>query len=810
MHLPCSLHCSFEQLKTRLQVLLVCLPALSLAACHDDGDTPSVPSLSGRVIAVGITGAGAVAAVSNFHAGGPIHDKAEFAAYTTAGKILDPDRILVASSKNFGAPAASGSELQGAILSIDASGEPITIPGDFASAGGQVATPDGRVQLFTAQSPPFRNGVNTAGAVTAAMTSVNLPLGISINNAFGRPWFANYTGPTALSTVSVVDPTGIPLAGAPSVTAGGIFAGTLTNRSPQIVPGALNGGAIATSFVGKSPDGSGRAVFMVLNADGSVVQVHVAKGMDGLAPAGTIIAVTPDDGSTATGTAGRAGMIFNWIPDRILYVTDPRADAIVAITLSSDDTLFSVAKTERFTAAALDVPVDLAPAIGEVASGDFSSNTTLAGAADFYVANRGNGTVVRMSQAGQVIAIRTISVNGEVIGGGRLNGIATSFDAQKIYVTLSDSAPGYPGAPGALLELPAFGATTTMASALTAAPGETLEARGSRLFATSFDPEHGLGPLYNRPSCVACHAQPTVGGQGDAGLAVVSFIGRVSPAGGDPVIRAGEMLARAHSIAELGVRCALQAGVPADANLVSTRNAPDLYLAGLIDRIPDAAILAKAQAVQPDGVHGRPHLLPSAAGNRVGRFGWKANAATLPEVVGRALRNEIGLTNPLAPADIGYGERGCGVSAATLDDDGQAAMALTAYVGSLTPVPQRAAPRHGAELFTKLGCNTCHLPSFALGGTGSATLPLYSDLLLHDMGPSLDDGYLQDAARGRDWRTTPLWGLGARQRFLHDGRATTMAMAITSHGGEAQIAAGRYLALAAGERQALLDFLATL
>lgn len=792
-----------------LFVFACTIPAVASFGCHDDTTTPTTPSLTARIVAVGIPGAGAVAPVGTFHAGGPIHDKPEFLPFTAAGKILDPARILVASSNNFAAPVANGNEATGSILSIDGSGATVVVPPDFAAAGGQAATADGRVALFTAQSAPFRNAVTTPAAVTANMTAVNLPLGISINNAFGRLWFANYTGPTGLGTITVIDPGGMPLAGAPSMTAGGVFAGDLTNRASQFTPGSIKGAALATTFVGKSPDGSNRAVFMSLNGDGSVAQVHVQKGVDGLAPAGTIVPITGDDGSTAQLTAGRAGMIFNWVPDRILYATNPGGNEIVAITLTSDANIFSTTDIKRLKAPELNVPIDLAPAVQEVASADFSSNTTLAGSSDFYVANRGNGTIVRMSQTGVVVGVRTIEVNGQIIGGGKLNGIATSPTADKIWVTLSDSAPGMPGAPGVLLELPAFGAATAMASALTAQPGETLEARGARIFSTEFDPAHGLGPLYNRQSCVACHGVPTAGGQGQAGLGTVSLVAHVEGQMFNPLLDAGGPVARAHSISELGMTCDLKAGVPAAANVVSTRNAPDLYLAGLIDRIPEAAIKAKADTAQPDGVHGRPHLLPSNAGLRVGRFGWKANIASLPEFVGVALRNEIGLTNPLAPMDIGFAGTSCGVNPATLDDDGQGAMALTAYVASLTPVPQRAPDMQGAMVFNSLGCAACHLPSFELT-PGGTTVPLYSDLLLHDMGPALDDVYLQSSAGGRDWRTTPLWGLGGRSRFLHDGRATSVAVAITTHSGEAQTAIGRYFALADADRQALLNFLATL
>src|SRR5215471_21114319 len=120
-------------------------------------------------------------------------------------------------------------------------------------------------------------------------TSCN-PLGLSINNAFGRLWPANAPyGPLGIGSSTIADPTGEPLAGAPNPTLiGGVYAGTLTSRMPQIIPGALNKGAVGTALLGHSPDGSGKAVFAVVVADGSIVQEHTLKGLDGLADPGTI------------------------------------------------------------------------------------------------------------------------------------------------------------------------------------------------------------------------------------------------------------------------------------------------------------------------------------------------------------------------------------------------------------------------------------------------------------------------------------------------------------------------------------------
>jgi hypothetical protein len=255
------------------------------------GDQSTKQLLRGRIVAIGIPDASAISAVGTFLPGGPLHDNPALAAYTQPGEVLDPVRILVGSTSNFGAPKANLDQQEGSFLSIDPTGpDLLVIPPIFAAADGQASALGGRVQLYSAQSPAFLNGINTPSAVTAAFTAVSNPLGLSINNAFGRLWPANApTGLEGIGTSTIVDPSGIPLANAPNQQTGGVYAGNLTPRQPvQILPGALNGGAVGTAFLGRSPDGSGRAVFSVVVADGSIVQEHTAKALDGLAPEGTV------------------------------------------------------------------------------------------------------------------------------------------------------------------------------------------------------------------------------------------------------------------------------------------------------------------------------------------------------------------------------------------------------------------------------------------------------------------------------------------------------------------------------------------
>jgi hypothetical protein len=438
--------------------------ALLLTGAPRLAGAQGLPSLEGRVLAVGIPGAGAISPVGYFHPGGPIHDKPEFASYTQPGRIMDAERVLVASESGFGVPPAVPEWPSGSVLSVTSSASSaLVVPQDFASGDGQAVALDGAVQLFTAQSPAFMNGVNNPKAATALLPPVGYPMGISLNNAFGRAWFANTPlGVDGAGVESICDVDGRPLAGAPSAVGGGVFAGRMTDRAPaQIIAGGLDTGAVATALVGASPDGGGRAVFAVVNADGSVVQMHAEKGIDGLAPAGTIAplaALGPGLAATLEPVPTRTGVVFNWVPNAILYVADPVRNAIVALTLVDDGKVFQVQETRQLSSPAFNVPIDLAPAVAEVASPAFSSNSTLAGGADLYVANRGDGTIVRLAQDGRVVAQRTIAVPGlGVLGAGRLNGVAVSPDAQRLWITVSGSIPGYDGLEGAVVEVPAFG-----------------------------------------------------------------------------------------------------------------------------------------------------------------------------------------------------------------------------------------------------------------------------------------------------------------------------------------------------------------
>ena len=200
-----------------------------------------ISDINARVIAVDIPGASAIAQVGTFLPGPfcgsltPIPSK--FPTFIANGAVLDQNRILVGSRSNFGAPLADGVGSEGSFLSIDPSQSDLIIKPEFAQSGDQASTLDGAVQMFSANSPHWLNGFNNPSATTASYTGVSNPLGLSNNNAFGRIWPANAPfGDTGVGSSSILDPTGLPLKGAPNSLIGGVYVGSLTNRDVVATP----------------------------------------------------------------------------------------------------------------------------------------------------------------------------------------------------------------------------------------------------------------------------------------------------------------------------------------------------------------------------------------------------------------------------------------------------------------------------------------------------------------------------------------------------------------------------------------------
>jgi hypothetical protein len=432
----------------------------------DDEELEPRP-LDGRVVAVGIRGASAVAPVGTFLPGGPIHDNPALAAFTRPGRVLDPARIMVGGRSNFGAPKANADQAEGALLSIDPrGGATLAVPPAFATAGDQASALGGAVQLYTAQSPAFINGFYNPTAVTARQTGVSNPLDLSINNAFGRLWPANAPfGLDGPGTSSIDDPDGRPLKGAPNPTTGGVYFDDLTGRQPaQVIPGALRKAAVGTAFLSKSPDGSGRAVFAVVVADGSIVQEHTGKGLDGLAPVGTVRPLAgrddDEDDHEEEGLTPRLGALVNYTPTVILYVSQPRDNSIVAIDLAVGGPAGSQVRVPAgmrvLRSSALDLPVAMTPVGIETQNPNWASNTTLEQGSDLYVCNAGNGTIARLRQDGTVVGVRRVRPRGRSLGEARLNGIASSPDGSRIWVTYVGRLPGLADRLGGVVEVPAF------------------------------------------------------------------------------------------------------------------------------------------------------------------------------------------------------------------------------------------------------------------------------------------------------------------------------------------------------------------
>ena len=263
----------------------------------------------------------------------------------------------------------------------------------------------------------------------------------------------------------------------------------------------------------------------------------------------------------------------------------------------------------------------------------------------------------------------------------------------------------------------------------------------------------------------------------------------------------GGPVARAHSVKELGVQCGLTPGIPPQASIVGLRNAMALRGDGLLDTIALGDVQAN-MAAEPASVRGRPNILTDG---RMGKFGWKANVPTVVEFMGDAFRNEMGVTNPLQPRDE---ISGCSANRNSPEVDALTLQAAAKFLNTIDPPAPSAActSSAGATLFQSIGCANCHTPSLPGPGARQA-LQQYSDLLLHDMGPGLDDHIQQGSAKGNEWRSAPLWRVSERSKFLHDGRAATIADAIAAHGGQGQAARDAFEALSSADQQALLAFL---
>jgi hypothetical protein len=339
--------------------------------------------------------------------------------------------------------------------------------------------------------------------------------------------------------------------------------------------------------------------------------------------------------------------------------------------------------------------------------------------------------------------------------------------------------------------------------------------------------EEGLGPVFNGPSCADPYAHPANGGSSpDLQVTRVTRIGRLVSGLFDPLVERGGMLLQARSVREIDPSIAVDGEVvPPEATLISRRITTPLFGAGLIEAIPEGEILKRADPTDAnrDGIRGVPNRVfnPETGRMEVGRFGWKAHVSTLHLFAGDAYLNEMGITNPAFPDEnLPQGQPippGADL-VPDLEDDGTDVNHLATYMRLLAAPrqqPPTAETRAGNQLFTQIGCGGCHTPQMntgdsPIGALRNRTVRLWSDLLLHDMGPALADGMEMGSAKGGQWRTAPLWGLASRRFLLHDGRASTIEASILAHDGESRRSRERFQGLSLTDRNKVLAFLRSL
>lgn len=346
---------------------------------------------------------------------------------------------------------------------------------------------------------------------------------------------------------------------------------------------------------------------------------------------------------------------------------------------------------------------------------------------------------------------------------------------------------------------------------------------GKAVFERLATEEEGLGPLFNAPRCSACHENPTSGG--------TSSIRVAKAAVWEPEIRSCDLLHNrgGDNFQSSATALLLSHGlgpevIPAEANSRASVLAPTLYGLGLVEGIPAASLAALADPDDrdDDGISGR--LGVDEAGTP-GRFGRKGEVPTLRGFVDTALRFELGFSTPDHPREETV--NGTPVPAAAdpmgepeIDDRG--IDLLTEYLRYLAPPPRRwpdPGPDQdsivaGEGLFESVGCAGCHTPTLETGPSNlpalnRAEVALYSDLLLHDLGPELA-GVCGPGAAPTEHRTARLWGLGLRTEFLHDGRARTLEEAVAYHGGEAAAAKAAFDGLTTEDQRRLIRFLESL
>ena len=349
--------------------------------------------------------------------------------------------------------------------------------------------------------------------------------------------------------------------------------------------------------------------------------------------------------------------------------------------------------------------------------------------------------------------------------------------------------------------------------------------RGDEEFGRRFAASTGLGPIFNDVSCAACHSGDGRGRPENALARIGAPDNGMHSSLGGPQIQ------------DRAIPGAVAETVPHGV-AVSLRLPPPVFGVGLIEAIPESEILSRADPndANGDGISGRPNWVTppewvpqtepgSGSELRIGRFGRKAQTTSILQQTVEAYLQDMGITTDFLPIEnrnpmAGQPHDGADVVADPEVPAGTV-FAVVNYLRLLAP-PAAGAPNavrdRGGVLFGDIGCAACHTPVMQTGQATTAALTnkpvaLYSDLLLHDMGDALADQRPDGQANGREWRTTPLWGMRLIRQFLngevflmHDGRARTIEEAILLHGGEAQRARNLFDALNAADRAALVEF----
>ena len=366
---------------------------------------------------------------------------------------------------------------------------------------------------------------------------------------------------------------------------------------------------------------------------------------------------------------------------------------------------------------------------------------------------------------------------------------------------------------------------------LSGASLETFD-RGSKLFDRDFVVSEGLGPLFILPRCSGCHDRA---GSGPGAVQKFQVVDATTRA---PIADAPEMMygGTERPFTTAGATIPLLAPTaarPGHELVQSRRIGPSVTARGYIEAVLDSEIerVAAEQATRTDAIRGRINRVTyrsqSVAGVAVpyaynqagiiGRFGLKARVASIDDFVGEAFQGDMGLTSPLRPEELANPEGLRDDAKAGPDVTAEDVLTVGAYVRTLE-IPGRAGAASnpaGKAAFEAANCAVCHAPGlrtrqdFPVVELAGMYAPIYSDLLLHDMGDALADGQVEEGAGPRDWRTAPLIGLRFQKAYLHDGRAATIEVAILKHAGpgsEANDSVARFKALPPDQRAALVAF----